>query len=87
MFTFTASNVANAKDSEMLSEQAFEMIDIVARVGSFTAAANKLNKVPSAVSYAIKQIEDDLGVILFERHHRSVSLTPAGEHVLEIRTD
>lgn len=80
MFTFTASYIANAKDSEMLSEQAFEMIDIVARVGSFTAAANKLNKVPSAVSYAIKQIEDDLGVILFERHHRSVSLTPAGEH-------
>ncbi|ABE55094.1 transcriptional regulator, LysR family [Shewanella denitrificans OS217] len=64
----------------MLSEQALEMIDIVARVGSFTAAANKLNKVPSAVSYAVKQIEDDLGVILFERHHRSVSLTPAGQH-------
>lgn len=64
----------------MLSEQALEMIDIVARVGSFTAAANKMNKVPSAVSYAVKQIEDDLGVILFERHHRSVSLTPAGAH-------
>jgi DNA-binding transcriptional LysR family regulator len=64
----------------MLSEQALEMIDIVARVGSFTAAANKMNKVPSAVSYAVKQIEDDLGVLLFERHHRSVSLTPAGAH-------
>ncbi|MGL4835683.1 MAG: LysR family transcriptional regulator, partial [Shewanella sp.] len=31
----------------MLSEQALELIDIVARVGSFTAAANRLHKVPS----------------------------------------
>lgn len=64
----------------MFSSQALQLIDIVAQLGSFTAAANKLQKVPSAVSYAIKQVEDDIGVILFERHHRSVSLTPAGEH-------
>ncbi|MCL1065552.1 LysR family transcriptional regulator [Shewanella olleyana] len=67
----------------MLSEQALEMIDIVARVGSFTAAANQLHKVPSAVSYAVKQIEDELGVILFERHHRSVSLTEPGKHFVQ----
>ena len=67
----------------MLSEQALELIDIVARVGSFTAAANRLHKVPSAVSYAVKQIEEELGVILFERHHRSVTLTPAGEHFVK----
>ena len=64
----------------MLSEQSLQLIDMVARVGSFTAAATKLHKVPSAVSYAVKQIEDDLGTPLFNRHHRSVSLTPAGEH-------
>ncbi len=67
----------------MLSEQSLQLIDMVARVGSFTAAANKLHKVPSAVSYAVKQVEDELGVALFERHHRSVSLTPAGEHFVE----
>ncbi|MCG9696652.1 DNA-binding transcriptional activator PunR [Shewanella sp. Isolate11] len=67
----------------MLSEQSMQLIDMVARVGSFTAAANQLHKVPSAVSYAVKQVEEELGVTLFERHHRSVSLTPAGEHFVK----
>ena len=67
----------------MLSEQSLELIDLVAQLGSFTAAANHLNKVPSAVSYAIKQIEDEIDVVLFERHHRSVSLTPAGSYFVE----
>lgn len=67
----------------MLSEQSLQLIDMVARVGSFTAAANKLHKVPSAVSYAVKQVEEELGVILFERHHRSVSLTAAGEYFVK----
>ncbi|QYJ87814.1 LysR family transcriptional regulator [Shewanella mesophila] len=67
----------------MLSEQSMQLIDMVARVGSFTAAANKLHKVPSAVSYAVKQVEEELGVVLFERHHRSVSLTPAGLHFVK----
>ena len=67
----------------MLSEQSLQLIDMVARVGSFTAAANKLHKVPSAVSYAVKQIEEELGVVLFVRHHRSVSLTAAGEHFVK----
>lgn len=64
----------------MLSEQSFELIELVAKLGSFTSAANHLNKVPSAISYAVKQIEEEIGVELFERHHRSVSLTEAGEH-------
>ncbi|QLE85619.1 LysR family transcriptional regulator [Shewanella sp. Scap07] len=67
----------------MFTEQTMQLIDMVARVGSFTAAANKLHKVPSAVSYAVKQVEEELGVVLFERHHRSVSLTPAGEHFVQ----
>ena len=64
----------------MLSQQVFELIDVVAQTGSFTAAAKKLHKVPSAISYSVKQIETELGVELFIRHHRSVSLTPAGKH-------
>ena len=67
----------------MLSEFSFELIDIVARHGSFTAAAHKLHRVPSAISYAVKQIEEEIGVILFERHHRSVSLTPVGSHFVQ----
>ncbi|MFQ6372395.1 DNA-binding transcriptional activator PunR [Shewanella sp. YIC-542] len=67
----------------MLSEPSLELINLVAQLGSFTAAANHLNKVPSAVSYAVKQIEDEINVVLFERHHRSVSLTPAGQHFVK----
>lgn len=66
----------------MLSESTLSLIDLVAKLGSFTAAANQLNKVPSAVSYSIKQAEDDLGTKLFVRHYRSVTLTPAGEHFI-----
>ncbi|MGB0894968.1 MAG: DNA-binding transcriptional activator PunR [Parashewanella sp.] len=67
----------------MLSEAVLNLIDEVSRLGSFTAAAKKLNKVPSAISYTIKQAEDELGTALFVRHHRSVSLTPAGEYFVQ----
>ncbi len=66
----------------MLSESTLSLIDLVAKFGSFTAAANRLNKVPSAVSYSVRQAEDFLGTKLFVRHHRSVTLTPAGEHFI-----
>ncbi|MCL1076862.1 LysR family transcriptional regulator [Parashewanella spongiae] len=71
----------------MLSESLLNIIDTVSRLGSFTAAANYLNKVPSAISYSIKQVEDELGTPLFVRHHRSVTLTPAGEHFLKVSRD
>jgi len=46
---------------------------------SFTIAARRLQKTQSAVSQAIRQLEEDLGVVLVNRTSRSVSLTPAGE--------
>ncbi|QIR06025.1 DNA-binding transcriptional activator PunR [Salinivibrio costicola] len=64
----------------MFSYQDFHVIDVVARRGSFSAAADELHKVPSAVSYTVRQIEDKLAVTLFERLHRQVRLTPAGEY-------
>ncbi|MCW3481274.1 DNA-binding transcriptional activator PunR [Neisseriaceae bacterium JH1-16] len=64
----------------MLSRESLLLIDTIARTGSFTAAAKALHRVPSAVSYAIKQLEEELGVVLFVRQHRSVALTPAGRH-------
>ncbi len=51
----------------MFSYQDFQVIDIVARRGSFSGAAEELHKVPSAVSYTVRQIEDKLAVTLFER--------------------
>ncbi|QKJ87043.1 Transcriptional regulator [Paramixta manurensis] len=62
----------------MWSEYSLEVLDAVARTGSFTAAANELHRVPSAVSYTVRQLEEWLAVSLFERRHRDVVLTDAG---------
>ncbi len=63
----------------MFSKASLEMLDTVARLGSFTAAAEVLHKVPSAISYGVRQVEQDLDVVLFRRLPRKVELTPAGE--------
>jgi DNA-binding transcriptional LysR family regulator len=55
----------------------------LARIGSFTASARELHLTQSAVSHAIKSLEEDLDVRLFDRLGRSVKLTPPGEHLLE----
>lgn len=52
----------------------------VARQRSFTAAAAALEVTPPAVSQAVRQLEERLGVRLLNRSTRSVSLTEAGEH-------
>lgn len=55
--------------------------EAAARLGSFTKAATELNVQQPAVSAAIRQMEESLGVKLFLRAHRSVTLTPAGERL------
>jgi len=50
---------------------------------NFTRAADELGLTPAAVSYQIKEIEDQLGVKLFVRSSRSIHLTPEGEVLLE----
>ncbi|WP_336220476.1 DNA-binding transcriptional activator PunR [Citrobacter amalonaticus] len=67
----------------MWSEYALEVVDAVARNGSFSSAAQELHRVPSAVSYTVRQIEEWLAVPLFERRHRDVVLTPAGAWFLQ----
>jgi DNA-binding transcriptional LysR family regulator len=52
---------------------------LAAELQSFTPAARRLSFSQSAISQQIRDLEDRLGVRLFERHSRSVSLTPAGE--------
>ena len=56
----------------MWSEYSLEVVDAVARNGSFSAAAQELHRVPSAVSYTVRQLEEWLAVPLFERRHRDV---------------
>jgi LysR family transcriptional regulator, glycine cleavage system transcriptional activator len=50
-----------------------------ARSLSFKHAAKELHLTPSAVSHQIKQLEETLGIELFQRHTRSISLTTAGK--------
>lgn len=51
----------------------------VARLSSFTVAANELGVTQAAVSRQVKFLEDALGVRLFHRLHRSIELTEEGE--------
>ena len=46
------------------------MLQTVARQGSFAAAARELGLVPSAVTYRVRQIEDALDALLFDRASR-----------------
>lgn len=58
------------------------MVDSIARHGSFARAARELGKVPSAVTYSIRKLEDSLDVLLFDRSGHRAQLTPAGETLL-----
>ena len=62
----------------MWSEYSLDVVDAVARHGSFSAAAQELHRVPSAISYTVRQLEEWLAVPLFVRRHRDVELTAAG---------
>jgi DNA-binding transcriptional LysR family regulator len=55
----------------------------VARHASFRKAGAELTLTTSAISYAIRSLEERLGVVLFHRTTRSVSLTEAGQRLLE----
>ncbi|WP_425038119.1 LysR substrate-binding domain-containing protein [Primorskyibacter sp. S187A] len=57
------------------------VFEAAARRGSFTLAAKELNVQQPSVSASIKQLETSLGVQLFTRRHRNISLTHAGERL------
>src|SRR5688572_10502296 len=55
------------------------VFEAAGRHQNFTRAAGELGMTQAAVSYAIRGLEDQLGVPLFHRVHRAVELTEAGE--------
>jgi DNA-binding transcriptional LysR family regulator len=61
---------------------AWEILQAVVQLGGFAAAAEKLNKSQSTVSYAIGRLQDQLGVRLFEIHGRKAQLTEVGRALL-----
>lgn len=62
---------------------ALEVLDAIDRKGSFAAAANELFRVPSAISYTVQKLEQDLDVVLFRKEGRKAVLTQAGKILLE----
>ena len=66
-----------------LSLDALSVIDAIDRKGSFAAAAEELHRVPSAITYAVQKLEQDLGAELFDRSRHRAKLTPAGQKLLE----
>jgi DNA-binding transcriptional LysR family regulator len=67
---------------QALTPDALAMMDAIARTGSFAAAARELGKVPSALTYSVRQLEDALDVLLFDRSSRQAQLTAAGTELL-----
>ncbi|HEY9134845.1 MAG TPA: LysR substrate-binding domain-containing protein [Pseudomonadales bacterium] len=63
--------------------EALEVLDAIDRKGSFAAAANALYRVPSAITYTVQKLEQDLDVTLFRKEGRRSKLTPAGKVLLE----
>ncbi|NUZ07109.1 LysR family transcriptional regulator [Piscinibacter koreensis] len=67
----------------VLTPEALTMMDVIARTGSFAAAARALGKVPSSLTYSVRQLEDALDVLLFDRRSGQARLTAAGQELLD----
>ena len=66
----------------VLTPDALTMLQVIAEAGSFAAAARQLGLVPSALTYRVRQIEDALDVLLFDRSARQARPTEAGVELL-----
>lgn len=62
-----------------MNNKALKTLCKIAEMGSFLLASQALNMTLSAVSMQIKQLESDLGVLLFDRQVRPPQLTPIGK--------
>ncbi|NQZ80006.1 MAG: LysR family transcriptional regulator [Colwellia sp.] len=69
-------------NSPAISIEALCVLDAIESRGSYASAAEQLNKVPSALSYIVQKLEEQLAVTLFVRQGRKAVLTPAGRHLL-----
>ena len=65
-----------------ISLDALLVLDSISRNGSFAAAGEELHRVPSAITYTIQKLEQDLEVKLFDRSGHRARLTEAGDALL-----
>ena len=61
----------------------FETLGWIARLGSFTAAAERLNTTQPAISGRVRELESSLGLKLFHRQGRRMELTIQGRELVE----
>jgi DNA-binding transcriptional LysR family regulator len=67
---------------DWLTPEMLLMLQTIERQGSFAGAARALNLVPSALTYRVRQLEDALDVLLFDRSSRQARPTAAGQELL-----
>ena len=67
---------------DALTPDNLAMLQSIADTGSFAAAARQLGLVPSALTYRVRQIEEALDVLLFDRSARQARPTEAGTELL-----
>lgn len=65
-----------------LTLDALIVLDAIHRHGSFAAAAESLHRVPSAITYSMKKLEQDLNAPLFDRAGHRAQLTESGQFLL-----
>ena len=68
----------------MLDSMHLTLIREVQRAGSLTAAANALCLTQSALSHAVRKMEERLGTAVWKREGRSLRLTQAGRYLLDL---
>src|SRR5690606_27959758 len=59
-----------------------KVLDVIATEGTFAKAAKRLRKSGPALVYALKTLEEQLGLTLLDRSAYRTRLTPEGEHIL-----
>ena len=71
----------------MITLKQLETLQCVAELGTFERAAAKLNTTQSAISKRIQQLEDSIGLPIFDRSQRGARLTERGEELLALTRD
>jgi len=68
---------------DILTPESLAMLQTIGSSGSFAAAARVLGLVPSALTYRVRQMEDALDVLLFDRSAKQAQATAAGQALLQ----
>lgn len=66
-----------------LNLESLALLELIESRGSFAAAATALNKAPSAITYQLRQLEESLDLLIYDRSGHRAKLTPAGKVLLD----